>query len=435
MLRLTGQSPLSLSRRTLLKGGAATIVSAWLSPTARAMMPIKANIVRAPIASPVVQLYAHSGSTWAITKTGKLWERNSGAWFSVLAAPSLDPTKPLTFAHGRLVGRSASGGLWMREGKGAATSYVVSEDAKIKALCGLCPLAFAVIGVVIDSKGKSWLARFEPSGVRGWREVARSDEPVLPDARPIQVDLDSNIGAASDGHIVVLAGPDDQRYRHGAVGDLIESTRVLYLERHNLKPIRTLTLDAPYVFEDIAPRLINWSHQGKAKAALLTIRSGPKGSQLAVIHASMNDSKLLEVAALGDAIGTSNRWIAATTDGERIAGVHTPHIGGTLYAYERVDEGGLTKLKGTRLHMDLSTHAMASREMDLTVWLRDLVVMPSQDLRQLRVFSPKDNYDDRGIIDVSGMIIATAAMPLPRQAKNGAVFALLRNGALMEVSW
>jgi hypothetical protein len=435
MLRSTGQFPLSPSRRTLIKSGAAMVVSAWLSPTARAMMPIKANIVRAPIDSPVVQLYAHSGSTWATTKTGKLWERNSGAWFSALAAPLLDPTTPLTFAHGRLVGRSASGGLWMREGSGAATSYVVSEDAKIKALCGLCPLGFAVIGVVIDSKGKSWLARFEPGGARGWREVVRSYEPVLPDARPIQVDLDNNIGGASDGHIVVLAGPDDQRYRHGAVGDLVESTRLLYLERHSLKPIRTLTLDAPHVFEDIAPRLINWSHQGKAKAALLTIRSGPRGSQLAVIRASMTDPKSLEFAALGDSIGTSNRWIAATTDGERIAGVHTPHIGGTLYAYERIDEGGVTKLKGTRLHMDLSTHAMASREMDLAVWLRDLVVMPSQDLRQLRVFSPKDNYDDRGIIDVPGMIISTAAMPLPPQAKNGAVFALLRNGELMEVSW
>ena len=168
---------------------------------------------------------------------------------------------------------------------------------------------------------------------------------------------------------------------------------------------------------------------------MLTVRSGPKGSQLAVIRASTTDGKSLEVAALGDSIGTSNRWIAATTDGERIAGVHTPHIGGTLYAYERVDEGGITKLKGTRMHMDLSTHAMASREMDLTVWLRDLVVMPSQDMRQLRVFSPKNNYDDRGIIDVPGLIISTAAMPLSPTAKNGAVFALLRNGELMEVSW
>jgi hypothetical protein len=420
-------------RRTLLQLSAAMVASATLP--ARSMMPIKANVIRAAIDSPVSQIYAHSGSTWAITKAGKLWLRVGTSWQAIASAPALDPNTPMTFAHGRLVGRSATGALWMREGEGSSAKYTVSEDAKIKAQCGLCPLAFAVIAVVIDAKGAAWLARFEPGGKRGWHEVARSEEPVLPDARPIQVDLDGTVANASDGQIVVLAGPNDQRYRHGAVGDLVESTRVLYLERHNLKPIRTLMLEAPYVLEDIAPRLINWAQQGKPRAGLLTIRSGPTGSQLAVITASARSRSALEVAALGEPIGSSNRWIAATTDGERIAGVHTPHIGGTLYAYERVEEAGATKLKSARMHMDLSTHAMASREMDLAVWLKDLVVMPSQDLRQLRVFSPKDNYDDRGIIDVPGMIIATAPMPLPSAAKNGAVLSLLRNGELMEVSW
>jgi hypothetical protein len=420
-------------RRTLLQLSAAAVAGATLP--ARAMVPIKAQIVRSAIDSPVSQIYTHSGSVWAITKAGKLWQRVDATWQWVVAAPTLDPSTPMAFAHGRLVGRSAGGALWMREGEGSSAKYTVSDDAKIKALCGLCPLAFAVIAVVIDAKGMAWLARFEPGGKRGWHEVSRSEEPVLPDARPIQVDLEGTLANASDGQIVVLAGPNDQRYRHGAVGDLVESTRVLYLERHSLKPIRTLMLDAPYVLEDIAPRLVNWTQNGKARAGLLTIRSGPVGSQLAVICASTRSRSSLEIAALGDPIGSSNRWIAATTDGERIAGVHTPHIGGTLYAYERVEEAGATKLKSARLHMDLSTHAMASREMDLTVWLKDLVVMPSQDLRQLRVFSPKNNYDDRGIIDVPGMIVATAAMPLPPAAKNGAVFALLRNGELVEVSW
>ncbi len=423
------------SRRTLLKGSAVLAATVAFSPRAHAMVPIKANIVRAAIDSPVAQIYVSGKSVWAITKAGQMWERVATGWQSVRAAPALDPATPITFAHGRLVGRSASGALWMREGEGAAAKYFVSEGAKIKALCGLCPLAFAVIGVVIDGKGTSWLARFEPGGASGWREVARGDEPVLPDARPIQVDIDGTLANASDGQILVLAGPNDQRYRHGAVGDLVESTRMLYLERHSLKPIRALTLDAPYVFEDIAPRLVNWPHLGKSRTGLLTMRSGPKGTQLAVIRASSSNAKALEIAALGDPIGSSNRWIAATTDGELIAGVHTPHIGGTLYAYQRVEENGVTRLKGARLHMDLSTHAMASREMDLAVWIRDIVVMPSQDLRQLRVFNKKENYDDRGIIDLPGMIIATAAMPDSPNIKNGSMFALLRHGDLIEVSW
>jgi hypothetical protein len=420
------------SRRAALKTSAALLcTAAWPS---RAMMPIKVQIVRAAIDSPVAQIHARGEQVWAITKAGKLWERVAGQWRLIATAPLIDPLTPMSFAHGRLVTRSASGALWMREGEGASAKYSVNDRAVIKPLCGLCPLAFAVIGVVVDSKGSAWLARFEPSA-RGWVEVARSEERVLPDARPIQVDLDGPVVNAQDGHIVVLAGPDDRRYRHGAVGDLVEATRLLYLERHSLKPLRTLTLDSPFVFEDIAPRLLDWPQQARGQSGLLTVRSGPQGSQLAVITANQRDSKAMTLAALGKPIGSSNRWIAATTDGQRIAGVHTPHIGGTLYAYQRVDEGGTTELKSTRLHMDLSTHVMASREMDLAVWSRGLVIMPSQDLRQLRVFAPNEAYDDRGIIDVPGMIVATAAMPASTAAKQGAVFALLRNGELIEVNW
>ena len=171
---------------------------------------------------------------------GRLWERSERTWRSVSAAPALDATTPLVFAHGRLVGRSSNGGLWVREGV-SSFKYSVSEGVKIAPFSAACPLAFAIIGVVADEKDKTkaWLVRFELGG-RGWVEVARSGEAVIPDARLIQLDLDAPLANAHDGHIVVFAGPDGQRYRHGILGDEIEATRLLYLERHSLKVIRAI---------------------------------------------------------------------------------------------------------------------------------------------------------------------------------------------------
>lgn len=70
---------------------------------------------------------------------------------------------------------------------------------------------------------------------------------MLPDAEPVLVDLD---GQHIGEHLAVLASPDSARYVHGVLGDAIEATRVLWLDRGNLRVLRQLDLDAPYVFED-----------------------------------------------------------------------------------------------------------------------------------------------------------------------------------------
>ena len=40
----------------------------------------------------------------------------------------------------------------------------------------------------------------------------------------------------------VLAGPDARRVTHGVLGDGVEATRLLYLERHSLAPLRSVAL-------------------------------------------------------------------------------------------------------------------------------------------------------------------------------------------------
>jgi hypothetical protein len=425
--------PFSISRRDVLKAGVA--VALPFGHTAFAAIPLKAKIARASIGAPVAAIYGKDDVAWAITKGGQLWERLNGAWRAASDVGALDPDAPLAYAHGRLCARSDAGALWVRE-RGSAKG-LESPNAKIAPFTSFAPLAFAVIGVARGENKQSFAVRLEGSG-NSWREVARSSEPVLPDARPIQVDLDGALANADDGQIAVLAGPDDQRYRHGVLGDAVEATRILYLERHSLRPIRTLSLPAPYVFEDVALRPIKWMQGATERTGLLTMRSAEQGAQLCVVAASVSDAKALEIAALGAPIGTANRWMSASTDGERIVAVHTPHIGGIFHAYGRagevVHQGARSSLIAKRLHSDVSTHAIHSRIFDLTVWLHDRLIMPSQNYRRLHVFEKSDAYTSLGTIELPDAIVATAAMPGAVALKKIEVLALTRQGELLEIS-
>ena len=95
----------------------------------------------------------------------------------------------------------------------------------------------------------------------------------MPDARPILAALDRPPSAGDPGEVVVLAGPDVARYQHGVLGDRIEATRILWLDRHSLRTLRELALPVPFVFEDIAPRVV-FSECG---VALLMVRDAAVG--------------------------------------------------------------------------------------------------------------------------------------------------------------
>lgn len=77
---------------------------------------------------------------------------------------------------------------------------------------------------------------------------------------------------------------------------------MLLLERHGLEPLAQVDLPAPFVFEDIAPRPIAW----QGGRGLLTVRSGP---QMAVVAARRGHSGQLVLAAVGEPIGSSLRFL------------------------------------------------------------------------------------------------------------------------------
>ncbi len=162
------------------------------------------------------------------------------------------------------------------------------------------------------------------------------------------------------------------------LGDGIEATHVLLLERHGLQPLRTLELPEPQVLEDIAPRV--W-HGGGAPG-LISMLSDAQGARLVLIQADAARADRLTISARGEPIGTRNRWMAASTDGQRLVAVHMPHLSGVLTAYRRSGE----RLAARTLASGVSNHAIGTRELDVSAWLDGVFIVPDQASRLLRRF-------------------------------------------------
>ena len=396
------------------RGGATRRDLLVLGGLLAAGVPAQATGATRKIAAAEALRQIHAGGPsglLAVGASGTLWALSPSGAAAIRLADGLDPLTPLASGHGRIAARHADGGLWLWQGGQAQRG----PHGALAPQAGLLVLPLAVIGVAADSHQ---VLRFEPDARRVWAVVARSKEVVLPDARPLQVDLD---GSGDGGHLVLLAGPDSQRYRHGVLGDGVEATRMVWLERHSLALLRELVLPAPHVLEDIAPRAVAMG----SGIALLTVRSGPQGGQLGLVAASGTQPRQLQWAALGEALGTANRWMAPTTDGTRVLAVHTPHIGGVLHAY-RVDGD---RLVGHAVAKNVSTHRIGSRELDLAVWLGPRLVLPHQNGLALRVLDAAAAWAELASIPLPARVAMTAALPGGQD-----VAVLLEDGSLIGVA-
>lgn len=400
-----GSQPVGAARRMGMKRAAvlAAGLAGLLAIGGRRMGAVAApasaswRLVTLPTPGPIARLQA-GGPTGllALARDGGLWALSAPPAAPKPLAQGLDPNTPVASGHGHLAARTAAGGLWVMD---LATGHSqVQPGAGLAPHAGLLVLPLAVLGV---SQADHRLLRFERAADGRWPVVARSQEALLPDARPVLANLD---GRADGDHVVVLAGPDAQRYRHGVLGDAVEATRVLWLERHGLQVLRALTLPAPHVFEDIAPRPVALAGPAGG-VGLLTVRSGPQGGQLALVTTDPTQPGQLQLAALGEPVAGFHRWLAPSTDGHQITAVHTPHIGGVLHAYR--PEG--PRLVWRRLHADVSTHAIGARETDLAVWLPQRLLLPSQDGRRLRIFHPDREWAEDASLALPARLVQTTA--------------------------
>ncbi len=297
--------------------------------------------------------------------SGTLWALPSAS-ASANAAPQrlgegLDGQTPLGVGHGRIAARQRDGALWVLE-----AGRVGQSSERIAPFAGLLVLPLAVIAVQA-SAAQHRVVRLEPDSSQTWQRVARSEVAVLPDAGLLQADLD---GSGDGGHVVVLGGPNDQRYPHGVLGDRIEATRAYLLERHSLRVMRELTVGEPHVLEDIAPRKVSLGQRD----GLLTVRSGPQGGQLLLLDADPAAPNALRIAALGAPLGTANRWLSPTAHGKHWLAVHTPHIGGVLHTYQQ--EGA--QLLARTVRSGVSNHRIGSRQLNLSAWHGQRLLIPDQ---------------------------------------------------------
>ncbi|MEO6566127.1 MAG: hypothetical protein ABIO63_08830, partial [Casimicrobiaceae bacterium] len=401
-----------MNRRDFLLAGAAAMCNAQEAIAREGTLALQT--LGAP--ESMVQLRANgSGELLTVSGAGVLWRCNLANDNWTRLAEAIDPATPVTGRDGRIAARLKSGGLWVLEAGRATTSTKVA----LAAHAGLLILPLGIVAVV-GVAGSTHAVRLEADGTGQWSEVSRSTDVVMPDARPLQVDLDAT--GDGEGHIVVLAGPDRKRYTHGVLGDAIESTRVLYLERHGLTVLRSLEVSAPYVIEDIAPRVVAW----QGRRALLTMRSGPQGAALAIVAAHPDRRDALVVAAAGPPIGSANRWMSATTDGTHLMAVHTPHIRGVLHEYR----GHGAAMQSRVIDHDVSNHRIGSRELDLAAWVDRKVVLPAQNRRSLRCLDANDGWRACGSLTLPSPV--TASVPIVKGGQSG-VAALLEDGQIIFV--
>jgi hypothetical protein len=166
-----------LRRRQLLALGA------LLSATAPTQAAWAARSL--PATEPLRQIRAGGPSgLLAVGASGTLWALSARGAVATQLADGLDPLTPLASGHGRIAARHADGGLWVWQG-GAVQRCA---RATLAPQAGLLVLPLAVSGV---AAGSHRALRFEPDASQAWAVVARSTDAVLPDARPLQVDLDA----------------------------------------------------------------------------------------------------------------------------------------------------------------------------------------------------------------------------------------------------
>ena len=161
------------------------------------------------------------------------------------------------------------------------------------------------------------------------------------------------------------------RYAHGVLGDGVEwSGLSLTFAGPNGTAMRVeIELPKDHVFEDLKPRLVDLSLDGRADAVMVVETDMARGAALALYGA---DGKIAETPH----IGQSNRWLApigaADLDGDghvELAYIDRPHLAKTLRIW-RYDGRTLTEvaslpgLTNHRIGQDFITSGISSCEND-----------------------------------------------------------------------
>lgn len=259
--------------------------------------------------------------------------------------------------------------LWEKQQK-------YSSNIPLLPNAGMEILPLATIAV-INHQQQARLARIETHQQEA-KVVAMADTPVLPDAQPIQVNL---TGEQGQGHIAVLAQPDDKSYQHGVLGDKIEAGELQFLERHTLKPLAKPLADDDLVFEANRLEILNTS-QGQR---LVTVMAGDgKGAKTVLVELGKNvlQQPSLKIVAESEALAPF-RWQSPFIFLNQLYAVHMPHLAGHLVRYQL--QGN--RLQPQQLASGLSNHKIGSFETNITAVTENFAVIPHMGYRQVSILN------------------------------------------------
>lgn len=282
-----------------------------------------------------------------------------------------------------------------------------SSQVRLSPHSKMLMLPFAVIAVA-DENGTASLVRLELVGDE-IKTVARFS-PVLPDARPVQVNF---TGDNAQGHIAVISHPDSQTYRHGVLGDDIEGSQLQFLERHSLTPLATPLTVKGRVFE--ANTVESLPH-ATGNYLVTTLAGGGNGASTVVID---HTKDALKIIAQSTAL-PHHRWQSPFVFQGGLYAVQMPHLAGKLVKYTKISG----HLKESHLADGYSNHAMGDFQTNLTLSTDDFALIPKMGYRAFGILDKGGNLTD---FELPTRLVSTAQ-------HQGTAYLLLENGQIWTVS-
>lgn len=301
------------------------------------------------------------GELFLINQHGELWLAGEKPQ---KLAQQLSPHIAPTARYGRVAGADKQGNFLLWTAEQTYTSNIpLAPNATMEAL------AFATIAVSKQNNAYK-LVRIETDHSHA-RIVATGDDEILPDARPKQINFEST--DHRQGHIAVLAKPDNHTYLHGVLGDDIEAQEIQYLERHTLKPLAQSLSVKGLVFEANQLEILNGT-----QPKLVSVMSGNGDGGRAVLI-GLSQGKL-QIQAQSEPL-PSNRWQSPFSFGEKLYAVQMPHLVGRLVEYRQNSE----KLVEITLENEMSNHAYGDYETNLSASTADFTLIPTRDYQNVAI--------------------------------------------------
>jgi hypothetical protein len=377
--RLASRATAAVRVRAALLALAAVALAGPCPASAQRAAAIPTRVARLP--APAVTLAPHRGGVAALLRDGRLLHVAKEGTRTL--ARGLDG-EVLRACHGRLLAIDAASGRLARVG--GRLGPPVSLHAT--------PLCLPDGGVLaVDPVGGRLLRLDAELRVR-----ASAALPLLPDAEPV---------ALADGTVAVPTGPT-LRYRHGVLGDEVESASLVVVDPATLATVARWSAPGAAVIEQ--RRLAPFPAAGP-RGLVATVSGDGDGGALAVLAAAAAAGRLRAVAS-APGLGRERRWRHVLgARGARLYAVATPHLGGPLERFTLRPGPEGPRLAREAFPLDVTSHRIGRRELDLGRLLpraagdpagRDLLLLPGRDLATLRLVA----------CDAAGCRVAAEA-PLP----------------------